>query len=152
APRRGKRRGTGGTVAAPRMRAAPGYGHLRRGRSVRAALMSALQRAAVWPRAVRVALQFLTRLPLRIETPPQAREIGLSLACYPVVGLALGVILWSAALPASRLPGLLGAALVLALWVALTGALHLDGIADVADAWIGGHGDRERTLRIMQDP
>lgn len=114
--------------------------------------MSASRQAAVWPRATRVALQFLTRLPLRIEPPPDAREIGLSLACYPVVGLALGVILWGAALLVSRLPGVLGAAIVLPLWVSITGALHLDGLADIADAWIGGQGDRERTLRIMKDP
>lgn len=114
--------------------------------------MRALRQAAVWPRAARVALQFLTRLPVRIEPPPDERETGLSLACYPVVGLTLGVILWAAALLASRLPGFLGAAMVLALWVSLTGALHLDGLADIADAWVGGHGDRERTLRIMKDP
>ncbi|MGH8328114.1 MAG: adenosylcobinamide-GDP ribazoletransferase [Steroidobacteraceae bacterium] len=109
-------------------------------------------RQAVWPRAARVALQFLTRLPLRIEPPPKAREIGLSLAFYPIVGLTLGAVLWGAALTASRLPDPLGAAIVLAIWVAITGALHLDGLADIADAWVGGHGDRERTLRIMKDP
>lgn len=114
--------------------------------------MIAARQAGVWPRAARVALQFLTRLPLRMEPPPGAREIGLSLACYPAVGLALGIILWGIALPASRLPGLLGAAIVLASWVSITGALHLDGLADIADAWVGGQGDRERTLRIMKDP
>jgi adenosylcobinamide-GDP ribazoletransferase len=36
--------------------------------------------------------------------------------------------------------------------VVLTGALHLDGLADSADAWVGGLGDRERTLSIMKDP
>jgi adenosylcobinamide-GDP ribazoletransferase len=99
-----------------------------------------------------VALQFLTRLPLRIEPPPSAREIGLSLACYPVVGLALGTTLWGFALVTSRLPALLGAAIMLAAWVLLTGALHIDGLADTADAWVGGHGDPERTLNIMKDP
>ncbi|HQC73402.1 MAG TPA: adenosylcobinamide-GDP ribazoletransferase, partial [Candidatus Competibacteraceae bacterium] len=29
---------------------------------------------------------------------------------------------------------------------------HLDGLADTADAWIGGQGDRSRTLAIMKDP
>jgi adenosylcobinamide-GDP ribazoletransferase len=99
-----------------------------------------------------VALQFLTRLPVRIEPPPDPREVGLSLACYPVVGLALGTMLWGVAVMASRLPALLGAAIVLASWVLITGALHLDGLADTADAWVGGHGDRERTLTIMKDP
>lgn len=105
-----------------------------------------------WPRAMLVAVQFLTRLPLRIEPPPAPREIGLSLACYPLVGLALGTSLWGIALAVSRLPALLAAAIVLAAWVLITGALHIDGLADTADAWVGGHGDRERTLRIMKDP
>ena len=114
--------------------------------------MRAARQADVWLRATRVALQFLTRLPLRIEPPPDDREIGRSLGCYPVVGVTLGFILWGAALLASRIPSLLGAAIVLAIWVSITGALHLDGLADTADAWIGGQGDRERTLRIMKDP
>jgi adenosylcobinamide-GDP ribazoletransferase len=42
--------------------------------------------------------------------------------------------------------------LLLAVWVLLSGALHLDGLADSADAWLGGFGDRERTLTIMKDP
>ena len=110
------------------------------------------RRIGAWPRATLVALQFLTRLPVRIEPPPAASETGLSLACYPVVGLALGAILWGAVLAVSRLPAFLGAAIVLTVWVLITGALHLDGLADTADAWVGGHGDRERTLEIMQDP
>ncbi|HEY6515863.1 MAG TPA: adenosylcobinamide-GDP ribazoletransferase [Steroidobacteraceae bacterium] len=112
----------------------------------------ALRRALVWPRALLVAMQFLTRLPLRIEPPPEAREIGLSLACYPVVGLVLGGTFWGLALAVSRLPALLGAAIVLSAWVLITGALHIDGLADMADAWVGGHGDRERMLSIMKDP
>ena len=34
----------------------------------------------------------------------------------------------------------------------LTGGLHLDGLADSADAWAGGLGERERSLEIMKDP
>lgn len=108
--------------------------------------------ARLWPRAALVALQFLTRLPLRIEPPPAAREVGLSLACYPIVALAIGTVLWGIAIMVSRLPAVLGAAIVLVSWVLITGALHLDGLADTADAWVGGHGDRERTLQIMKDP
>lgn len=114
--------------------------------------MRVLRQARVGTRAALVALQFLTRLPVNIEPRPDAREIGLSLACYPIVGGALGVMLWGVAVAMSRLDHLLGAAIVLAVWVAITGALHIDGLADVADAWVGGHGDRERTLAIMKDP
>jgi adenosylcobinamide-GDP ribazoletransferase len=46
----------------------------------------------------------------------------------------------------------LRASLLLAAWVWFTGALHIDGLGDSADAWIGGRGDRERMLTIMKDP
>ena len=99
-----------------------------------------------------IALQFLTSLPVRLSGMPEPQAVGRSMLYYPLVGLLLGAILWlvSAALGGVALP--LQAALLLAIWVALTGALHLDGIADSADAWLGGFGDRERTLAIMKDP
>lgn len=100
--------------------------------------------------ALLIALQFLTRLPVRLREVPEPRALGHSLLYYPVVGLLIGVLLSAAALPS--LPVLLHAALLLLLWVGITGALHLDGLADCADAWVGGHGDRERTLAIMKDP
>ena len=100
--------------------------------------------------ALLIALQFLTRLPVRLAGMPEPQAFGRSLLWYPAVGALLGALLTGfLQLP---LPPLLHAALLLALWVALTGALHLDGLADCADAWVGGHGDRERTLAIMKDP
>ncbi len=99
-----------------------------------------------------VALQFLTSLPVQLAVPPDEREIGHSLAWYPVVGLLLGGVVFLAALILDSAPPLLGAALLLVLWVLLSGGLHLDGLADSADAWIGGLGDRDRTLAIMKDP
>jgi adenosylcobinamide-GDP ribazoletransferase len=103
------------------------------------------------PHPLLIALQFLTRLPLSLSRAAEPREIGRSLIWYPAVGLLVGLPLTALA----RLPlpqPLLHAALLLALWVAATGALHLDGLADTADAWIGGAGDAGRTLRIMKDP
>lgn len=99
-----------------------------------------------------IAVQFLTCFPIRLEPPPSGRETGLSLLWYPAVGLLLGLALWAAAVLLGPLATPLAAALVLTLWVSCTGALHLDGLADTADAWIGGRGDRERTLAIMKDP
>ncbi len=77
-----------------------------------------------------------------------------SLFWFPLVGLLLGGMLWGGAalLEWWHAPDLLRAVLLLVAWVALTGALHLDGLADTADAWLGGMGDRERTLAIMKDP
>lgn len=99
-----------------------------------------------------IALQFLTRLPIRLPRMPTPEESGRSLLWYPLVGLLIGALLL---LAHSMLNGVslgLHAALLLSLWVWLSGGLHLDGLADTADAWVGGYGDRERTLAIMKDP
>lgn len=103
-------------------------------------------------RAFWLALGFLTRLPApRLE--PDPATAGRSVLYYPLVGLVLGALLAALGWLLAAQDALLAAALVLAAWVWLTGALHLDGLADSADAWLGSHGgDRERALAIMKDP
>lgn len=103
-------------------------------------------------RPLLIALQFLTVLPVRIDRGPDAKATGRSLLYYPLVGLFIGALLAAATWMLGDAPPLLGAAVLLATWVAVTGALHLDGLADSADAWVGGHGDRDKTLAIMKDP
>ncbi|MHA6493909.1 adenosylcobinamide-GDP ribazoletransferase [Pseudomonas borbori] len=102
--------------------------------------------------ALLIAVQFLTRLPVRLAELPTPQQVGRSLLWYPLVGALLGLLLLAAHGLIDDSSPLLQAALLLALWVGLTGGLHLDGLADSADAWIGGYGDRERTLAIMKDP
>jgi len=104
------------------------------------------------PRPFLIALQFLTLFPVRLKGLPDEATVGRSLLYYPLVGLLLGLLLAALAWVGSGVPTRLHAAVLLAFWVALTGALHLDGLADSADAWIGGLGDREKTLAIMKDP
>ncbi|WP_149087868.1 adenosylcobinamide-GDP ribazoletransferase [Pseudomonas prosekii] len=99
-----------------------------------------------------IALQFLSSLPIRLPGMPEPKELGRSLLFYPLVGLLFGLILWGMNIALAGAPLLLHAALLLTVWVLLSGALHLDGLADSADAWLGGFGDRERTLTIMKDP
>jgi adenosylcobinamide-GDP ribazoletransferase len=99
-----------------------------------------------------IALQFLTRWPIRLAGMPTPRQMGRSLLWYPLVGLLIGLALLVARWLLGDTPALLQAAVLLALWVGFSGGLHLDGLADSADAWAGGFGDRERTLTIMQDP
>ncbi|WP_145142219.1 adenosylcobinamide-GDP ribazoletransferase [Pseudomonas duriflava] len=99
-----------------------------------------------------IALQFLTRIPVRLPGMPRPEQMGQSLLWYPAVGLLIGMLLWSIRELVEASSFLLQAALILAAWVLVTGALHLDGLADTADAWVGGFGDRERTLAIMKDP
>lgn len=99
-----------------------------------------------------LAIQFLTQIPVRLSQPYGEREVGASLLYYPLVGLLLGALLAGLNAILHGVPVLLHAALVLAAWVVMTGAMHLDGLADSADAWLGGIGNRERTLAIMKDP
>ncbi|MGY4533054.1 adenosylcobinamide-GDP ribazoletransferase [Pseudomonas sp. TE3786] len=99
-----------------------------------------------------IAVQFLTSLPVRLPGMRSPQEMGRSLLWYPAVGLLIGLLLYGVDAVLGGAPLLLHAALLLAVWVALSGALHLDGLADSADAWLGGFGDRERTLSIMKDP
>jgi adenosylcobinamide-GDP ribazoletransferase len=103
-------------------------------------------------RPLLIALQFLTLLPIELRPPPAEGENGRSLLHYPLVGLLLGLVLAICGWLCNGLSDLLVAALLLTLWIGLTGGLHLDGLADSADAWLGGYGDRRRTLDIMHDP
>ncbi|MBC2692012.1 adenosylcobinamide-GDP ribazoletransferase [Pseudomonas kielensis] len=99
-----------------------------------------------------IALQFLSSLPIRLPGMPSPQELGRSLLFYPLVGLLFGGLLWGLNALLSGAPAMLHAAILLTVWVVLSGGLHLDGLADSADAWLGGFGDRERTLTIMKDP
>ena len=101
---------------------------------------------------VRLALAFLTRLPLPAGDA-QPAQLGAAVAWFPLVGALLGAAQWLAyALLSPRLdPMFLGLVLV-TLGALLTGALHLDGLADVFDGLSGGRGDRSRMLEIMRDP
>ena len=103
-----------------------------------------------------LALSFLTRIPVRLKGDVSQQEIGQSMLFYPLVGLLIGFILWllvqSLLFVVTGFPPQVLAAMVLTVWVLITGGLHLDGLADTADAWVGGQHSRSRTLEIMQDP
>lgn len=102
-------------------------------------------------RSLLAAIRFLTRLPVPGGDLTE-REIGRSAVFFPVVGMLVGGIL----LGLYRLFGLcfpvpVARVLVLVSLVAVSGALHLDGLADAVDGLYGGR-DRDHALRIMRDP
>ncbi len=99
-----------------------------------------------------LALGLLTTLPVPVVAAPNEREIGVSVLLYPFVGAVIGLMLCGLALVSHPWPGPLSAMLVLFLWLAITGGLHLEGLGDLADAWVGGIGRPERMLEIMKDP
>ncbi|MBL4743649.1 MAG: adenosylcobinamide-GDP ribazoletransferase [Cycloclasticus sp.] len=103
-------------------------------------------------RSFLIALQFLTSLPVPVEGLLKSKEIGRSAVYFPLAGLLIGALLAALFFALNSVDPLLSAALILTAWVLLTGVLHLDGLADSADAWVGGCGDREKTLALMKDP
>ena len=102
-------------------------------------------------RSLLSTIQFLTRLPVPGAGPAAANRPH-ALLWYPWVGGIIGALATALAWPLALTdPLLAGSAWVVAmLW--LSGGLHLDGLADTADAWVGGLGDPDRTLTIMKDP
>jgi adenosylcobinamide-GDP ribazoletransferase len=98
-----------------------------------------------------LALQFMSRLPTPQFESISAQEMGRAINYFPVVGLMIGVLLVATAQLSLWLPTELVAGLVLAMWAWVTGGLHLDGLADSSDGWLGGVGDHERALEIMKD-
>lgn len=97
------------------------------------------------------AFQFLTVLPLFEPRRLEPEDLARSMGAFPLVGLALGAGLALAhALLGGRLPDLLEGAVLTALLAAVTGAFHLDGLADTLDGLAGGW-TRERALEIMKD-
>lgn len=99
-----------------------------------------------------IALQFLTTFPVQLKQMPSKQQNAQSLLFYPVIGLIIGLILFALAHLLQAIPVILLSSLILIAWIWLTGGLHVDGLADTADAWVGGFGDAERTLAIMKDP
>jgi adenosylcobinamide-GDP ribazoletransferase len=101
-------------------------------------------------------LRFFSRLPLPAApsdpNPHAAPDLSRLARMAPIAGTFIAAIgalaLWLA--HALGLPPLVCAGLTISVLVLVTGALHEDGLADVADGF-GGGGTRERKLEIMRD-
>lgn len=101
-----------------------------------------------WLGDTHLAAVFLTRLPL-----PDAGigDLAVSMRAFPLVGLGLGLGAGLVAVLAeSVLPPLPAALLAVLALVLATGALHEDGLADLADG-LGARGGREKRLEVMRD-
>lgn len=100
---------------------------------------------------LRLAFLLLTRLPVA-AIPGAAPTMAASSWAWPIVGLVVGGIAGALALLclALGLTPLMAALAALAVGALLTGAMHEDGLADLADGFGGGR-DRDRKLEIMRD-
>ncbi|WP_315705526.1 MULTISPECIES: adenosylcobinamide-GDP ribazoletransferase [unclassified Bradyrhizobium] len=99
-----------------------------------------------------IALQFLTRLPTPRVADMRPGDLKRAAMFFPAVGLVVGICL---ALIARILhgsnPWVVALAVVVA-WIWITGALHLDGLGDVADAFGASHGKPDRFIEVLGDP
>jgi adenosylcobinamide-GDP ribazoletransferase len=101
-------------------------------------------------RAVAAAVAFLTRIPVgRIVL--DADDVARGSALFPAIGAGIGAAVGGLLVGLDgELTVLVAATLALALEALLTGAIHLDALADTADGL--GAGTRERALEVMRDP
>jgi adenosylcobinamide-GDP ribazoletransferase len=98
-----------------------------------------------------LAFGFLTRLPMpQVTAGPN--DFAQAIRVYPLVGLVVGMLVAGAGWAGSLIDPWIGAGAALLVWIAVTGALHLDGLADLADGLGAAHGDRTRLLAVMADP
>jgi adenosylcobinamide-GDP ribazoletransferase len=96
-----------------------------------------------------LAIRYLTILPVPGHDDTN-RGVGRAAPWFPLVGLALGVLLVGVDRVTTRVfPPLLSALLTITAWKLLTGGLHLDGLADCLDGLMGR--DPEHRLAIMRD-
>ena len=101
--------------------------------------------------ALAAAIQFLLITPPIVRRGFTRTELGRSTAFFPLVGALLGTFL--AAFEALLTPVFsteIRSALVMVMWIGLTGGLHFDGLLDTVDGLLGG-GTPERRLQIMRD-
>lgn len=103
-------------------------------------------------RGLILAFGFLTRIPMPALADFRDEELSSSAVWFPLVGLTLGLFLLLGALLGSTANLWLAALLVLLIWIGISGGLHLDGAADLADALGAAHRDPDRLLAVMKDP
>src|SRR5260221_3157510 len=103
-------------------------------------------------RSVRIAFGLLTTLPFRLLEDWSAGDSGRASVWYPFVGFVIGALTWLAwKATMFFFPPLVAGVITLAVWVMLTGGLHLDGLADCCDGLFVS-APIEHRLEIMKDP
>lgn len=101
---------------------------------------------------LRLATTFLTRLPIERGDDTAPADLAQSMWLFPVVGVGIGGVgaIALAVLAWVGVPAAVAATLAIGITIWLTGALHEDGLADLADGFGGGQA-REAKLDIMRD-
>ena len=132
----------------------PGQGRMRYDDGDEAPLQQAAYRTVrLWRSDLRASFLFLTRVPLKAARPTgDAPPLGRAVRAFPIVGALIGLVagIVYGIGTGIGLPDIVAAVLALGAAALVTGALHEDGLADMADGF-GGGSTRERKLSIMRD-
>ena len=97
-----------------------------------------------------IAIAFLTIIPMPFKKEPKEREIASSLVFFPIVALLIGLLLFLANWGLGEVfSPVVTAAFTLLVWILISGAMHLDGLADSCDGFAGN--TAEKRLEIMKD-
>ena len=100
-----------------------------------------------------IACGFMTRLPIASERLRlESGALALAAPWLPSTGIIVGIAVAVAAGVGGLISAEIGGLFGLIAWVAMTGALHLDGLGDSADAAGAAHGDPEGCRAVLKDP
>jgi len=97
-----------------------------------------------------LAVQFLTRLPIKKQVEFNDKNIAASTFFYPIIGIIIGSIGWIFYYSFSHINENIGPLSALIAMIVATGGLHLDGLSDTCDGFFS-YRDRERIFEIMKD-
>ena len=97
-----------------------------------------------------LALQFLTRVPIKVSVDFNEKNIRNSIFFYPFLGALIGAIAGLIYLPISKYNNNIASLCALLILIFLTGGLHIDGLSDTFDGFLSNR-DKYKTLEIMKD-
>lgn len=103
-------------------------------------------------KAFLLMLQMLTRIPVNKALPCSQSDFRRGAYWLPAVGLIVGAVAWSIyTLSSMILPSYIAVAIALFVPIIITGAMHVDGLADLCDGLFAPHKDTARRLEIIKD-
>lgn len=97
-------------------------------------------------------VQFLTRIPIKMNLPCHPSNFNRGALFMPIVGLLIGMIQYIIAfLLYPTLPASVLAAILVVFPIVITGGLHMDGLGDTCDGFFAFKGDSNKIIEIMKD-
>lgn len=97
-----------------------------------------------------LSFQLFTRIPINKSVEFSKENLKNALTFLPFIGFVLGAMVGLTVDFVGERNPFIGGALGMVLYIVLSGGMHLDGLADMADGFLS-NSDKERTLDIMKD-